>query len=210
MEQSISIKGSIVFGWERFKESPWKLIGVILVAIGVSIITSLILEELLKGNPGFITLSAVGILNGAIQVFVGMGIVNVAIKAHDSIETLDLKDLWIPSLFWKYLFATLLVGAITLVGFILLVIPGIIAIVALLFATYLVVDRKMGPVEAVKESAKITKGHRWKLLGLVIVLGLLNFLGAIALMIGLLVTVPVSMIAIVHAYRTLARKPISQ
>jgi uncharacterized membrane protein len=205
MENSISIKGSILFGWERFKEAPWRIIWIIAVAMGISIITSLIFEEISKGGGGIAVSVIVGVLNFVVQVFIGMGLINVALRAHDSIETLELKDLWVPAMFWKYLFATIFASAITLIGFVLLIIPGLIAMAALVFVPYIVMDRSMGPIEAIKESFSMTKGNRLKLFFLIIVLALLNLLGAIALLVGLLITVPVSVIAIVHAYRFLQK-----
>jgi uncharacterized membrane protein len=54
-----------------------------------------------------------------------------------------------------------------------------------------------------KESKRITHGYKWPLLGFIFVLALVNLLGALALGVGLLVSVPVSTLALVHAYRTL-------
>jgi len=63
--------------------------------------------------------------------------------------------------YWNSVLANLLVGAIGIVGFILLVIPGIIFLCKLAFIPYLVVDRRMPVIEAVKESWRMTNGHAW-------------------------------------------------
>ena len=72
------------------------------------------------------------------------------------------------------------------------------------FATYLVVDRGAGPIEAIKESWRITKGHKWQLFLLMLTLILLNIAGIIAFVIGVLVTIPVTWLAVTHAYRALS------
>lgn len=55
-----------------------------------------------------------------------------------------------------------------------------------------------------KESWRITKGHKWQLLLLFLALLLVNLLGLLALFVGIFVSVPITMLAFAHAYRTLA------
>ena len=75
-----------------------------------------------------------------------------------------------------------------------------------MFFKYLIIDKGLGPIEALKESRRITTGQRWQLLLFVLILALLNILGALALFIGLFVTMPVTMIAMAHVYRGLEHK----
>jgi uncharacterized membrane protein len=67
-----------------------------------------------------------------------------------------------------------------------------------------VIDRDLGPIKAMKESKGITRGNKWPLLGFLLLLTLINLLGLIVLVVGLLVSIPISWLALVHAYRTLA------
>jgi uncharacterized membrane protein len=75
-------------------------------------------------------------------------------------EEFDVKDTF--STFDKYLnvvMANLLVSAIIGIGIMLLVAPGVIFACRLAFVRYLVMDKKMEPVDAVKESWRMTRGH---------------------------------------------------
>jgi len=56
------------------------------------------------------------------------------------------------------------------------------------------------------ESNRITRGHKWQLFGFVLLLLLINLLGLLALVVGILVSIPVSTLAFVHAYRVLGGK----
>jgi uncharacterized membrane protein len=85
----------------------------------------------------------------------------------------------------------------------LLIVPGVIFTLMFMFATFIVVDRELGPIEAMKESKRLAHGHKWALLGFVLVLALINLLGVLALGVGLLVSIPVSSLAFVHGYCTL-------
>ncbi len=81
--------------------------------------------------------------------------------------------------YWNAVLANILVGVIVLIGLFLLIVPGIIFACKLAFTPYLVVDRKIAVIEAVKESWRMTNGHAWKvfLIGLlaipIVIVGLL-------------------------------------
>lgn len=62
--------------------------------------------------------------------------------------------------------ASLLTGIIIAFGLILLIVPGIIFACKLAFTPYLVVERKMEVIEAIKTSWSMTDGHAWKVFGI--------------------------------------------
>jgi hypothetical protein len=59
--------------------------------------------------------------------------------------------------------ANLLVVALVILGCIALIIPGIIIGCRLVFVSYIVMDKKLDPIEAVEMSWKLTKGHGWRI-----------------------------------------------
>lgn len=59
--------------------------------------------------------------------------------------------------------ANLLVVALVILGCIALIIPGIIIGCRLAFVSYIVMDKKLDPIESVEMSWKLTKGHGWKI-----------------------------------------------
>jgi hypothetical protein len=59
--------------------------------------------------------------------------------------------------------ANLLVLALVVLGFIALIVPGIIIACRLAFVSYLVMDKKLDPIEAVETSWRLTRGHGWKI-----------------------------------------------
>jgi uncharacterized membrane protein len=79
-------------------------------------------------------------------------------------EKFEVKDMFLA--FDNYLnvvLANLLVWAIIGIGIFLLVIPGIIFACRLAFVKYLVIEKNLDPVEAVKESWRMTAGHAWNI-----------------------------------------------
>jgi uncharacterized membrane protein len=107
-------------------------------------------------------------------------------------------DVFVP-----YLLGAILYGLIVALGAVLLIVPGLIAMVMFLFYGFFIIDKKVGPVESLKASAALTKGVRWKLFGFTLVLALINIVGALLFIVGLLVSIPVSWIALAYVYRKL-------
>jgi len=139
-------------------------------------------------------------------MLVGLGITHFALRAHDNIETVQISDLWHPHPFLRFLGAYILSALIITAGFILLIVPGVIASVGLSFVAFLIVDRGVGVIDSLKESWRITKGHKWQLFLLGLLLLLINLLGILALLVGIFVTIPITLLAFTHAYRTLAAR----
>lgn len=59
--------------------------------------------------------------------------------------------------------ANLLVTALVILGLFALIIPGIIIACRLAFVSYIVMDKKLDPIEAVELSWKLTRGHGWQI-----------------------------------------------
>lgn len=203
----LSVAECIKFGWETFKKRPLFIIGGFLLAMVMSgIIQALLSPQEDAAVSGVSVLLSV--LSAAVGILVEMGLVTFSLRVHDNVESAKIQDLWNPKPFLWYLIAQILVGLSVIIGLVLLIVPGVIIALAFMFSSYLIVDKGRGPIEAIKESWRVTKGHKWELFLLVLAIIGLNILGLIALVVGLLVTIPVSMIAIVHAYRILEGREI--
>lgn len=138
-----------------------------------------------------------------INTLITIGLISTFLKfANGEIfnfkSVLDKKDKFIP-----YVIGTIYYSLIVFAGIILLIIPGIIWAIRYQFYSYLIIDKGMSPKEALVKSKEMTKGKTLKLLGFGIILFLINLLGVLALVVGLFVSIPVSMLAIALAYKKL-------
>ncbi len=204
--QTVSVRESIRFGWETFKKRPWFFVFVFLV---ISVLTSNYSYNMGEGevraSAGLILLLIFsGVLGLIVQTLVGMGKINLCLKAHDTIEAVSWADLWHPHPFWRYLLTMLAYFAIVIAGLVLLIVPGVVWSLTYAFAPYLVIDRGLGVREALRESARMTYGHRWHLLWFTLALAFINVAGLLCLVVGLLISVPVSALAFTRAYRVLS------
>ena len=202
MKATELVENTFKHSWEVFLKRPWLIIAAFAAAFVVSTISGFVAQGLIDNGADPVSASIVNVFDFfVIQVFVGMGLTAFALKADNDTENLRFADLWAPRHYWKYLLTSLLVSAIGIAGILLFVIPGIIAAILLLFAPYLVIDRGLGPIDAIKTSFEKTKEHFWALLLLLVAIILLNIAGALLLGVGLIVTMPVSFLAVIHAYR---------
>ena len=94
--------------------------------------------------------------------------------------------------FKKYLvviLSHLLVIGITGFGFVLLIIPGIYFLCKLVFVPYLVMDKNIDPIQAIKLSFYLSKGYFWTILGMGILSFFVIILGLICLIVGVFVSI---------------------
>lgn len=197
--EMFSTSSALQFGWNTFKKRPWFLVGITLLAIFLIIVASAYDDNTSAGLA-----VVAGVASFILSTFVNIWLTQFALRAHDDIEKVSVYDLWRTKSFWSYLAVSILVCIAVIAGIILLIVPGIIFAIMYVFSNMLVIDRDLGPIEAMKESARITYGNRMELLLFFMVLIILNIVGTLALFVGLLITLPVSMLAFAHAYRVLA------
>lgn len=81
--------------------------------------------------------------------------------------------------------ANLLVFALVVLGLFALIIPGIIIGCRLVFVSYIIMDKKLDPIEAVELSWKLTKGHGWKIFFMGFVSIFIVIFGLLMLIVGI-------------------------
>lgn len=165
------------FGWERMKKYFLDLF-LITIIVGVVLIPLAMINSLDgRETPGGVILRIFSLAYFLLLFApIDYGSALIFLKAVRG-EKFEVKDMF--SSFENYLnvvLAKLLVVAIIGIGVFLLIVPGIIFACRLAFVKYLVIERKMEPVAAVKESWRMTRTHA----GNIFLMGLLAFLIAIA------------------------------
>lgn len=174
------------FGWERMKKFFLDLF-LITIILGVvwiprAMITSLDGRETVGG----VILSIFGLAYWLLLLNpIDYGSAFVFLKAVRG-DQFEVKDIFSPfekvERYLNVVLAEMLKTAIIVIGLFFLFVPGIIFACKLAFVKYLVLDRNMGAVDAVKESWNMTKGYAVDifLIGLIaiplVIAGLICFL----------------------------------
>lgn len=160
------------------------------------------------GKEGAVTVNIVGTV---LTIFLGFPLAMGLTKAHLQASR-GIKPAWndfgyafsnryLPSI----AFGLLLVIAV-LIGFALLIIPGIYIAVKLTFAGYHFVDEGLGPIESFKASWESTKGRWWNTFGLALMSIPLVIAGALALGIGIFVSIPLTQQMVAVYWRSIGQR----
>lgn len=184
---------AIKFGWVTVTANLGLFIVAMLIVLMINVF------------PVYTESIVVTLVSVVFTMVVTLGVMRMALRFVDRGRG-ELVDLFakIP-LIVPYLIASIIVGVVTTVGFFLLIIPAIYWGLRLQFFGWVIVDKDVGPFQAIQESWEITRGSAWQLFLMWWVLFFVNVLGLLALGIGLLVTVPLSLVAMGYIYRILER-----
>lgn len=189
--------------WQVVKRNFGFLLGVyLLVMVGFGGVPAL--GNLVFG-PDSLVMMLVSVVMWVLQVVVEAGMKRLHLSLVDGVRPPLEILISTFNLFGKILMGGFIYGLIVMVGLLLFVVPGVIWSIKYQFYIYLILEKEMTVMEAIRRSGEITQGKKWKLF----VLGLANMgivlLGALALGVGLIVAVPVVTLTQVVAYRMLEK-----
>ena len=208
-EKRFSKEQAIKFGWDRMKDN-----------LGFFIVYLFILF-ILEGFFGFFA-SAFGDSLPSLSFLFNLGswivsivssifMIKIGLRLYDNdkIGSYDFLSFSTP-LFFKFLLGYILYSVLVIIGFILLIVPGIYLAIKYQYVQYLIVDKNMDVIDAFKESGKMTDGHKWNLFLLLLLFVVIAFLGAMALGVGLLVAIPIIIVAQAYVYKKLCLNTVAQ
>ncbi|MEK7120481.1 MAG: hypothetical protein AAB840_00120 [Patescibacteria group bacterium] len=190
------------FAWSKIKKHFWFIIFWTLGIVVASLVFTGWRAPFEKADAGDAILSIFGFV---VKVFLTLGYTRLALKILDDKKG-DIND-FLPDwqMFWHLAVVMFLYSFIVGVGIILLIFPGIIWGTRYSQSIFLVIDKNMGPIEALKESARITMGSKKRLvLYFLASLGVF-ILGVLVLIVGVFVALPLVIITGAYIYRKLSR-----
>jgi len=225
---------AIQYGWNKFKDNWGEIIVAVLIGLAIVIVVEIIVSIVIGGiawgsgdgcsvsqstgrihcdsGPGFFSrLFGFGVLQALFWVagsVFQLWIIQATLQLVRG-ERLEASRIMSFEKFGPFVLAALLVGVLTVVGFILLIIPGLLVLFFTHFYGFFVVDKDMSPIEAITASFNLVKEH----IGVVLIFFLLSLLvllvGAILCGIGLIVAWPVVIIATGYMYKRLQGEPVA-
>ncbi len=197
-----SFKDAFVFGWNKTKQHYW-----------FCFLTFLLVTLIIN------SVDHVPLLRTVVTLMVALSVVSVSLLIvrdhHFTFENL-FTPLLSPKKVGKFvlvsvLYAIPVILAAVFLFFVpakflglLVIVPSIYLAVRFKFFPYVVVENEDATLKSIIEtSLKLTKGHFWMVLGLLVLIGLLNVLGLAFFVVGLAVTIPVSIFATAYVYTRL-------
>ncbi len=195
------------FGWRVMKANLWFFVGLGIVA-GIlqfmSVIIELIIEHSMPDElPAALLILLVKIIGMVISTIIAIGFIKIALSFCDGRRPHFNTLFDFEGCFWRYVGAHMLLMLIVLGGFLLFIVPGIIWAIKYGLCHYFVIDKGLGPVQAIKASGRTTMGVKSKLLGFGILCTLIIYAGLLCLGVGLFAAYPTVMVANALVYRHL-------
>jgi uncharacterized membrane protein len=215
------------YAFEKFKANWGPLVVITLVVIAASFVVQL-LSNLIFGaltpdatidpvtgqieGSGFFGIAMILSLLGSaltyvVSLVVQAGIIKGALALTRN-EPLSIGTAFNGINWGQVIAASLITGALIFIGLVLCIIPGIVAIFFTWFTLYFVIDRNMPAIEAIKASVSMVRANIGNLILLFLASIAAYIVGACLCGVGLLVAIPVVILAQVYTFRTLNGDPV--
>lgn len=198
MTQPFYISSTFHTAWSIFKKQWWQVLIVVFCAYFLSTIVSQIVASTTRDNA---------MLKGILSVIITIANMVISMGAIKYLLAVARKQESPFSLVWsaapltvKYILGNILYVLIVIAGLLLLVVPGIYWAIKYSYIPYLIIDKGIGPMAAMKLSGKMTAGIKLDLLGFGAASIVVLYAGLIALLVGIFVTFPVVLIAQLLVY----------
>lgn len=201
-QQSWKIGNFISEGWKFTKEHLGFLISYVIIGLVMSLLFSGVADALMEQGRTLLAI-LMHLAGWVVGTFIQMGLYNSALLITSGIKP-GFNQLYSNDKhFVSYAISSILFSIMVLIGFLLLIVPGFYIMARFWLFPFFILDKDMGPVEALKAASEASEGKRWFLFLLILVLVLLNIAGALLLGIGLLFTIPITFLALALVYRRL-------
>jgi uncharacterized membrane protein len=227
---------AITYGWNKFKENWGEIIvalivGFVILAV-MGLIGFLIQRSLVSVDDCTVRITDTGVVRSSgcgdsvgfftqlfaaalfqFLVLLGQSVMALfVIRATLMIvrgERLQASKIMTADNLVPYMIGAVIVSLMTFVGIILCVLPGIAVWFFTLFWGYFVVDKDMPPIEAITASFNMVKDNIGPVILFVLLSWVVMFVGAILCGIGLIVAIPVVIIATGYMYKRLLNEPVA-
>ena len=229
-----SAPGAIGYGWRKFKASPGTLLVPMIVVLVVLAVVAVIFNFVAAGGffgktdcntavnsggqvsaecgqPFWRQVLGAGLGVGLLTLF---GEIMLAGIFRGALRVMDGEGFSLGQLFEGYnkmqvVFAAIFIAVATGIATVLCFLPGILIAFLTSFTLFFIVDQQLEAAEAIAESVKLVWHNFWAVLLFGILAWICLLIGAILLLVGLLVAVPVVVFGAAYTYRQLAAPDIA-
>lgn len=206
----LEVGTAIAYGWKKFTENVGPFIILVLAVFVVLVVLSLVQNLLTPDSTGFIALIwslALSIIVYIVSSIVQAGVYRAGLGVTKGV-TPSVSQLTETSNIAPYILTVIVVGLGAFVGFLLCIIPGILWLIFTAYAPILALDKGMGPGEAITTSINWVKDNFGQVFLILLVAWLIYIAGVLLCCVGLLVSIPVALVAIIYSYRALNQESV--
>lgn len=205
-QSKFSLDDALAAGWRGTWKYFWAYLGIVTTMFLFSSIPTLVGLSFTWGNQSMAMMMlgmVLSICGAVLQDVIALGMINVNLMALDGKPIVSRDVFSVFPLFLKYIGAGILYKLMMFFGYICFIVPGIILQIKFQFYGYFIVERKMGPIQALKASSVITKDAKMDLFLFGIVQWFINSLGAMIFLVGSFPAYVINSLASASVYRQL-------
>ncbi|WP_241387296.1 hypothetical protein [Rhodococcus sp. CH91] len=211
----LTVGDAISYGWSKFRGNPGVWIVFMLIAFLVQGLISGIFNgfdggiDITTETTDFTLLNFVGsIVSAIVGYLIQAAFVRGALSEVDGQRPAFGTFLQVGPI-GAVIVAGLLVAIGTSIGFVLCILPGLAFAFFTWWTMQFVIDRNQDAITAIKSSINAVRSNAGTLFLLALALLGINIAGTLLCLVGLLVSVPVSIIAVTYAYRVTTGGPVA-
>ena len=202
--------GAIGEAWDWFKTKPVELVALYIIVDLLSLPQQLYQQTVAPNLGqeaqlvGMVVMGGLGFLLSLVQATLSAGCIIYWLKLIRGQDP-RFSDLFKGfRFFFPLVITTSITGLGIMLGMLLLIIPGVILSLGWFFVMYVIVDKNIGYIDAMRASWRLTNGYKAELFILSLLITGVAILGMLACCVGLLVAIPVGAGAVAVVYNRLA------
>lgn len=195
--------------WERLKEVWRSYYQVLAVFFGLALLAEFSLDRAEKSKDSVLLL-LVQLASICILVVTQSGLIYILLRIIKK-QAINIEHLFSQKQLWvRFFIASIAYQLLVGLGLILLIVPGIYWLIKYSQYGYLLIDKQLTVSDAFKQSANLTDGLLLKIFEFMLIALVINVLGLAALGVGVVITIPVTLIAFTLLYKALLDRSAAQ
>ncbi|PFG35358.1 putative membrane protein [Flavimobilis soli] len=213
-QSPIDVGAAFSYGWEKFTKNVGPIIlGALVWGVGIGVLIGIFYAMIIGGAAAASSLDSSGgflaVGFGSMVLFFGVSLVlgmffqaaatNVGLVATTG-RQITVGDFFSVPNFSKALLTALLVGLASAVSTVVVVGPLVVGFFGI-FALHFAIDKGLGAVDAIKASVDVALKNAGQVALLMLLVYVANAVGSAICGVGLIVSMPVAMIATAYCYR---------
>lgn len=204
-QNSIDLVPLFKFSFHQFKKYASFVIGAMLTFFVLAILPQIYFMARVPEEPNT-QAQLISFLITLVQLFLSLGFIKIMLLLvqDDHVETADMFNNFRP--FLSYFVASFLYGIATVIGLLLLVIPGIFIAIRFQFYPYFILEEDVSSFTALQKSYYLSQNLTLELFLLGAVVIALNLAGILLFGVGIILTYPITTMAIAIVYKSLTEE----
>ncbi len=206
----LDVGAAISYGWKKFTENAGPFIILVVAVFAAGVVLNILQRILTPDSTGLLALMwslALSVVVFIITFIIQAGVYRAGLGVTQG-ETPSVSMLTRTDNIGAYILTVIVVGLGLMVGLFLCILPGLAWLVFTAYAPILALDKGMGPGEAISTSINWVKDNFGQVFVILLVSWLVYIAGAILCGVGLLVSIPVALVAMIYSYRALNQEPV--